>query len=375
MFIRSILRKSMFIRSILLVTLAAAYLGSVFSGSALAQTYVEPESRYVGAGGEVVVYSDTTDGVEINCTSGAACLSTRHVQLDPGYQDSAIFVRGYLLSWDRPGASANDPREMGFSVDISNYNSVTGQLDWTAQANFLGDTNFELTYFVTVTIILANTSPTNKVMEFARLSTACNGNVEIGNCAGSAIAETPPGMDPIAAPVRTLFVSSGTNATRVRQMGFDSSGVGPHPTLGPAVTQLTSKCELRAGPVGTSTASHAFTCNMNSVMIFADLGILHSFFPMSRSDLGISLSRTWFSSAVDPGLGAVFAGLIAHGQDPNPATAPAPSGAEFFFTRGECAAAFNPPNVDFLERTLLGDSSSPGWTFDARIVCLRVEVN
>jgi hypothetical protein len=44
-------------------------------------------------------------------------------------------------------------------------------------------------------------------------------------------------------------------------------------------------------------------------------------------------------------------------------------------TRGECYGGFNGTNIDYVERTLLGETFPTIWSFDASISCMRVEVN
>lgn len=344
----------------------ALMLGLGLPGLAQAQTYVSPDSRHIGASGDVAVYRDTTDGVEVTCTTGtAACQSTQFVQLDSGYNDSVVFVRGYQLLWDAPGAAPDELENMGFDVAIT-YDKPTGQAAWTAEANFKGDVNTDINYILEVTIILANKTST-KVMEFDEVSTRCTALTDDppGTCTDNALLFVPSGMTAIAAPVRALSLSAGTNPIRVERMGFDSTSLTP--VFGGAATQVDTTCDLIDG----GGASHSFTCDLDSVLIFADTSILNTFGQVSQSDSGINWMRAWTFSKPDPGLGAVFTGLTAHVQQPDPAV----PGSEFLVTRGECFGGFNGTNIDYLERTLLGETFPTGWNFDASISCMRVEVN
>ena len=273
----------------------------------------------------------------------------------------------------RNGEASTAPDEienMGFDVEITNYDSTTGRTDWTAEANFKGDVNTNLNYILEVTIILANKTST-KVMEFEQISTSCSADVDDppGTCADDGLATVPTGMTAIAAPVRTLSLSSGTNATRVERMGFDSTSLTP--VFGGLGTRVDTTCDLIDG-LG---AAHSYTCNMDSVLIYADTSILNAFGQVSQSDSSIPWIRTWTFSKPNPGLGAVFTGLTAHVQEPNAPPLPAPQGQRFLITRGDCFGGFNGSNIDYSERTLMGETFPTPWNFNASISCMRVEAN
>ncbi len=168
-------------------------------------------------------------------------------------------------------------------------------------------------------------------------------------------------------------------STRVRRLGFESTNLVFHPAHGPPTIQLTTKCGLQDGhqPV----RSHSYTCNMDSILIFADSSWLNAVGPGTQSDPNITHFRTWLASQVDPGLGAVFAGITAHSQEVLGASTPTPAGYPFLFTRADCEANLNPPSsffhpptVDYLYRTMMGDSATPSWDFSGSVSCMNVEV-
>jgi len=347
---------------------------------ALSQTYTSPETREIAAGGELAVYTDTTIGAELTCVSGsAACKVDHFTQLDPGYEDFTVFVTSYQLQWEdgnplTPPPSPDSLKNMGFEVTGVNYDDVTGQLDWTTEANFEGSSNTDMLYILEVTILLANTSST-KSFEFAQVSTTCSADVDdpLGTCSDSGLAFVPTGMTALAAPVRSVSMSSGTNSTEVEFLGFDTSTLTS--VFGGAAVSVDTTCDLKDG----FGATHGYSCNLSSVVVFADLANINAFTQNVESDSGINWIQSWPSSS-PTSVEAVFTGLTQHVQAPE-----AISSGEFLITNGNCYGflrkEFDSMGVetgrfaDYSQHTLMGETFPTVWDFDAEITCARIEVN
>ena len=285
--------------NIFLISLTGFGMALLAPGQALSQTYTSPQTREIAAGGELAVYTDQTIGAELVCVTGSAsCKVDHYTQLDPGYEDFTIFVTGYQLQWEdgvpAPPVPPPDSLEnMGFEVTGVTYDDVTGQFDWTTEANFEGASNKDMLYVLEVTILLANTSST-KSFEFAQVSTTCSADVDdpLGTCSDSALASVPTGMTALAAPVRSVSIaSSGSNSTDVEFLGFDTSTLTS--VFGGAAVSVDTTCDLK-----DISATHGYSCNLGSVVVFADLAKINSYTQNVESDTTISWIRTWSSSSM-----------------------------------------------------------------------------